>query len=71
MYNGVFCDGAWDMVFMFPMLEMAGFKSKFIEDVVYIYNRNNPLNEDKVNHRKIYESEKRIRSMKKYKRMVK
>ena len=67
--DGRFCDGAWDMVFMFPMLEMSGHRSHFIEDVLYIYNRSNPLNEDKVNHRKIIDSEMRIRKMKKYGRV--
>jgi glycosyltransferase involved in cell wall biosynthesis len=67
--DGRFCDGAWDMVFMFPMLEMSGHRSHFIEDILYIYNRKNPLNEDKVNHSKIINSENRIRKMKKYKRI--
>ena len=67
--DGRFCDGAWDMVFMFPMLEMCGERSKFIEDILYIYNRNNPLNEDKVNHRNLMMSEQRIRQMKKYERI--
>ncbi|MBV03468.1 MAG: hypothetical protein CML45_03640 [Rhodobacteraceae bacterium] len=65
--DGRFCDGAWDMVFMFPMLEMAGPRSAFIKDYLYVYNRQNPLNEDKINHRKIIESEMRIRKMPKYK----
>jgi hypothetical protein len=54
---------------MFPMLEMAGSNSHYIEDILYIYNRINPLNEDKVNHRKILESESRIRKMNKYGRI--
>ena len=64
--DGRFCDGAWDMVFMFPMLEMSGHRSHFIEDILYIYNRSNPLNEDKVNHSKLIKSETKIRRMKKY-----
>tara|TARA_Y100000593_G_C4322258_1_gene344525 strand:+ start:266 stop:1012 length:747 start_codon:yes stop_codon:yes gene_type:complete len=67
--DGRFCDGAWDMVFMFPMLEMSGQKSHFIEDILYIYNRSNPLNEDKVDHRRLIMSEQRIRKMKKYGRV--
>ena len=68
MDNDRFCDGAWDMSFMFPMLEMSGYRSFFIEDILYIYNRSNPINEDKVNHEKLLKSEKNIRKMKKYKR---
>jgi len=67
--DGRFCDGAWDMIFMFPMLEMAGHQAQFIEDILYIYNRNNPLNEDKVNHPKLYLSETRIRKKAKYERV--
>ena len=67
--DGRFCDGAWDMVFMFPMLEMSANRSHFIEEILYIYNRKNPLNEDKVNHSKIIVSERRIRKMKKYNRI--
>ncbi len=67
--DGRFCDGAWDMIFMFPMLEMSGLKSRFIEEILYIYNRGNPLNEDKVNHTKLMNSEMKIRRMKKYNRI--
>ena len=70
MSNGEFCNGAWDMAFMFPMLEMSGFKSHYVEDILHIYNRSNPLNEDKVNHKRILDSEQRIRKMKKYNRIT-
>jgi len=65
--DGRFCDGAWDMIFMFPMLEMAGHKSAYVKDVLHVYNRINPLNEDKVDHKKLLLSEARIRSKEKYK----
>ena len=41
---------AGDLPVMFPMLVMAEERSFFIEDILYVYNRVNPLNEDKVNH---------------------
>ena len=65
--DGNFSDGAWDMIFMFPMLEMSGHRSHYVEEVLHVYNRSNPLNEDKVNHQKILLSEQRIRKMPKYK----
>jgi glycosyltransferase involved in cell wall biosynthesis len=68
--DGRFCDGAWDMIFMFPMLEMAGFRSTFIRDILHIYNRSNPLNEDKVDHQKLYRSEMKIRNKSKYQRLM-
>ena len=69
--DGSFCDGAWDMIFMFPMLEMCGPRAQFVQDIMYIYNRDNPLNEDKVNHPKLYRSETRIRNKTKYERIIK
>ena len=39
-----------DLPVIFPMLEMAEERSFYIEDILHVYNRSNPLNEDKVNH---------------------
>ena len=33
---------------MFPMLEMCGNRFSFIEDVLYVYNNKNPLNDYKI-----------------------
>ena len=41
---------AGDLPVIFPMLEMAEERSFYIRDILHIYNRSNPLNEDKVNH---------------------
>lgn len=49
LFNGDFFPMAGDLAFMFPILEMAGKHSKFIPDILYIYNMANPINEDKVN----------------------
>ena len=48
--TGKFIKAAWDLAFVFPMLEMAGNRANYIEDILYMYNRGNPLNEDKVDH---------------------
>tara|TARA_R110002020_G_scaffold50761_5_gene143483 strand:- start:13421 stop:14176 length:756 start_codon:yes stop_codon:yes gene_type:complete len=69
--EGKFCDGAWDMRFMFPMLEMCGRKSLYIEKIMLSYNRTNPLNEDKVDHVKLMSSEREIRQKIKYDRISK
>ena len=68
--DGRFCDGAWDMIFMFPMLEMSGPRCTFIKDILHVYNRNNPLNEDKVDHQNLYRSEMKIRMRPKYARIT-
>ena len=68
--TGRFYKASWDLAFMFPMLEMTGHRASYIEDVMYIYNRQNPLNEDKVNHPVQLSEESEIRSKKKYERLV-
>jgi len=46
-YDGEFLDMACDVAYMFPMLEMAGGRFKYITDVIYVYNRANILNDNK------------------------
>ncbi|PIS01541.1 MAG: hypothetical protein COT84_01855 [Chlamydiae bacterium CG10_big_fil_rev_8_21_14_0_10_35_9] len=66
--EGKFFSMASDLAFMIPMLEMA---SKghiyFIEDVLYIYNRVNPINDDKLNRKHQLLCESMIRGKKAYK----
>ena len=57
---------AWDLAFVFPMLEMAGEKAKYVSDILYVYNRSNPLNEDKINHGIQLSEEQEIRQKQKY-----
>lgn len=47
--NGWYAHTAGDVFFMLPMLEMAGDgRIKFMEETLYIYNEDNPLNDHKV-----------------------
>lgn len=40
----------YDVAIMFPIMEMAGFdKTKFNDTILYIYNRSNPISDDRVN----------------------
>ena len=48
LYIGKFYPMTWDMVMMFPMIEMAGERHKFISDVMYIYNDNNSISDHNV-----------------------
>lgn len=49
MTNGWYAHTAGDVFFMLPMLEMAGdARIKFMDEVLYIYNEANPLNDHKV-----------------------
>jgi len=46
---------------MLPLLEMASDKSYFINDVLYVYNKENPLNVDKIKAKVQYETMLEIR----------
>jgi len=46
--NGDFFKSAPDVAYSYPMVEMAGKKHyKFIKDILYVYNEENPYNEHK------------------------
>lgn len=45
--NGKLFSSACDVAMLCPMLEMSGDKVEFINETLYIYNRYNPLNDDK------------------------
>lgn len=49
MFEGKFLPMGWDLAFMLPLLEMSGKHCKFIEEVLYLYNRSNPINDHKIN----------------------
>jgi glycosyltransferase involved in cell wall biosynthesis len=66
---GTFYPMAWDQALMFPMLEMAGHRAKFIPDVLYTYNAANPLNDAKVNRPLQRQCEAAIRRQKPYDRL--
>lgn len=47
--NGEFYKSSYDTAMMFPLLEMAGKeKTLFNDTILYIYNRDNPISDDKV-----------------------
>lgn len=49
LYKGKFYPMAGDLAMMFPLLEMCGKRAYFIPDILYLYNRTNPLNDHKLN----------------------
>lgn len=49
-----FWETTGDLSFMYPMLEMSGLEHyKFMSEINYIYNEQNPLNDHKVNMSKV------------------
>lgn len=68
-YNGNFLTSAWDLAFMFPLLEMAGPKrSKSIDSILYIY-RSHQYNDGKLYSEEQKKFETYIRSKKPYKEL--
>jgi len=55
-----------DLVIMFPMLEMAAHRSRYIEKLLYIWNDTNTLNDHKKDHAEQLRVEREIRNRKKY-----
>jgi glycosyltransferase involved in cell wall biosynthesis len=62
-----FVKAAWDFAFVFPLLEMCGARAVYVSDILYVYNRSNPLNEDKINHDLQLSEAHEVRNKKKYK----
>lgn len=70
--TGDYVSYAPDLSFQFPMLEMCGEdKSRYIPDILYVYNRENPLNEAKQNQAEIDRIENMLRSKAKYETLEK
>ncbi len=65
MHQGKFFPAAYDVAMMFPMLEMAGKHIRFIDEVLYIYNRQNPISDSRV-HRKEQSLGRGMRKMSRY-----
>jgi glycosyltransferase involved in cell wall biosynthesis len=67
--KGKFYPMAWDLAFMLPMLEISGEHHRFIKDILYIYNYENPINDAKVNLNLQQGLEREIRAKKPYGRV--
>ena len=59
--DGEYYKMAYDQAMMLPMLEMAGTKIKYIDDILHVYNRATPYNVDKKMPREQHETMVRIR----------
>ena len=45
--DGNYYEMTWDQAMMYPMMEMARERVKFVSDVLYVYNDANPINDHK------------------------
>lgn len=68
--EGLYWPVTGDLAFMFPMLEMSGQEHyKFMNDVNYIYNEENPLNDHKVDLTLVNDIAIKIRDKEPYKKL--
>jgi glycosyltransferase involved in cell wall biosynthesis len=65
--DGAFLPVAGDVAAILPMLEMAAGHFQFIDEVLYLYNRKNPLS-DHLNHRLVLQNayDRHVRSLPSY-----
>jgi glycosyltransferase involved in cell wall biosynthesis len=64
--TGKFFETTADLAFMFPMLEMAGSRSRHIQDILYVYNKQNPISEMYVKVEKQLQVAEQIKRKEKY-----
>jgi glycosyltransferase involved in cell wall biosynthesis len=57
---------ASDLAIMFPMLEMAAYRFRYINEFLYVYNKVNPLNDDKIHLERQQVAVEYIRSLPPY-----
>ncbi len=64
---GNYWEVAGDVAFMLPMLEMSGPQHyRFMPDINYVYNEENPINDHKVNLQRVVKIAEKIRKNYKY-----
>ena len=66
LHEGKFIQKAGDLAYTLPILEMAGRHSRFVPDILYVYNSSEPRNDHKHSTPLEEEMDRLIRSRKKY-----
>jgi glycosyltransferase involved in cell wall biosynthesis len=69
LYLGQFYPMTWDMVMMFPMIEMAGERHRFISDIMYIYNDENNISDHNVSRQLQAHLAQVVKQKNRYKRL--
>lgn len=70
LYVGQFYPMTWDMVMMFPMIEMAGERHRFISDVMYVYNEENDISDHYVSRQLQAHLAQVVKKKPRYKRLL-
>lgn len=64
--DGEYFRTGWDVAFMIPMLEMSGGNFLFVPNVLYVYNRINPISDDVIYNSDQGRVDRLVRTRKKY-----
>jgi len=64
--DGKYFSVGWDVAFMMPMLEMARERAFFVPNVMYCYNRFNPISDDQIRQDEQHRVEMLVRSRERY-----
>ena len=67
--DGHYYQMTYDQAIMLPLLEMAGTRAKFIPEILHVYNKENPLNVDKIKTQKQVATATEIRHKPAYNRL--
>jgi len=67
--DGNYYTMAYDQALMLPMLEMASERSRYIWDIMHVYNKENPISVDKIKAKQQAETAEEIRCKNPYKRL--
>ena len=59
--NGEYYQMAWDHAIMFTLMEMACERVKFVKDLLYVYNDDNPINVHKIDRQNQIDTAEKIR----------
>ena len=68
--NGDYYETAYDQALMLPLLEMSAERSTYIDKIMHVYNRTNPLNVDKTKQQLQFQTAQRIRGKTPYGRIT-
>jgi hypothetical protein len=67
--NGEYYKMAYDQAIMLPLLEMAGGQYQYVPEIMHVYNKENPLNVDKIKTQEQVRTAQEIRNKKPYDRL--
>ena len=67
--DGEYYKMAYDQAIMLPLIEMSSERCRYIPEVLHVYNKENPLNVDKIKAREQLETANEIRNKNRYERV--